>query len=267
MIRCGWGNSDIARQICFVQQVGRTQRAGAQKSLKVPQTSNIGEGAHIAFEIRCEIGIVESHRINVQVGVELREPAAHDGCCDPGLRDCSLNLGIGKGFKFHDVRPTRKRFGNVLHQGELLRTRKQELSVARTVCIYGDLEVPEQPRRVLNLINEHGRRMTLEKSARFLFSLFSFSGEIEGDKGMFREQAQTGGSFASLSGSGQYNNGPRLRGALQAGFDAACNPNMHNIRYNRIFYTHVESSPLAPEWWGEGVETKRRVSSRNPKVQ
>jgi hypothetical protein len=36
--------------------------------------------------------------------------------------------------------------------------------------------VPEQARRILNLVNEHGRRMTLEKSARFFFSLLSFGG-------------------------------------------------------------------------------------------
>jgi hypothetical protein len=52
----------------------------------------------------------------------------------------------------------------------------------------------------LNLINEHGRRMTLEKSARFLFRLLSLSGEVERDKSMFREQAQKGGGFAGLSG-------------------------------------------------------------------
>jgi hypothetical protein len=44
--------------------------------------------------------------------------------------------------------------------------------------------------------------MTLEKSARFLFSLLGFDGEIEGDKRMFREQAEKGGGFAGLSGPG-----------------------------------------------------------------
>jgi hypothetical protein len=51
------------------------------------------------------------------------------------------------------------------------------------------LEVPKQARRILDLINEDRRRMTLEKSARFLFSLLGFSGEVEGDKRMFRGQA------------------------------------------------------------------------------
>ena len=61
--------------------------------------------------------------------------------------------------------------------------------------------------------------MTLQKSARFLFSLLGFDGEVEGDKCMFREQAQEGGGFAGLSGSGQDDHWPRLGGALQARFN------------------------------------------------
>jgi hypothetical protein len=37
----------------------------------------------------------------------------------------------------------------------------------------------------LDLINEDGRRMTLEKSARFLLSLLSFGGEVERDNACF----------------------------------------------------------------------------------
>ncbi len=72
--------------------------------------------------------------------------------------------------------------------------------------------------------------MALEKSARFLFSLLSFGGEVEGDKRMFWEQAQKGGSFAGLSGSGQHNHWPRSCGALEAGFNSAWNPHMQTIR-------------------------------------
>jgi hypothetical protein len=42
MIRCGRGNPDITRQICFVQQVCRTKRTGTQKSLEVAKAANIG---------------------------------------------------------------------------------------------------------------------------------------------------------------------------------------------------------------------------------
>jgi hypothetical protein len=118
-----------------------------------------------------------------------------------------------------------------------VRASKQKLSVACTVGIHGYLEVPEQARRILDLINEHGRRMTLEKRSRFLFSLFSFGGEVEGDQPMFREQAQKGGGLAGLSGSGQHDHRPRSCGALQAGFNCARNPPMQKIRYNRIFRT------------------------------
>jgi hypothetical protein len=44
--------------------------------------------------------------------------------------------------------------------------------------------------------------MTLEKNTRPLFTLFGFDGEIEGDKRMFRKQAQKSGGFAGLSGPG-----------------------------------------------------------------
>ena len=68
--------------------------------------------------------------------------------------------------------------------------------------IYGHLEVPEQTGRILDLINDDGRRMTFEKSARFLFGLLSLVGEVEGYKRMFRKQAQKGGGLSGLSGSG-----------------------------------------------------------------
>jgi hypothetical protein len=38
--------------------------------------------------------------------------------------------------------------------------------------------------------------------------------------------------------------GPRLRGALQTGFNRACNPHMQNIRYNRILCTTFVSLGL-----------------------
>lgn len=79
--------------------------------------------------------------------------------------------------------------------------------------------------------------MTLEKGAWFLFRLLSFGGKVEGDKRMSREQAQEGGGFSGLPGSGQHDHGPRPRGALQAGFDGTWNPHAQNIRHNRIFCT------------------------------
>jgi hypothetical protein len=75
------------------------------------------------------------------------------------------------------------------------------------------LEVPKQAGRILDFINKDRRRMALEKSARFLFSLLSFDGEIEGDKRMFREQAQKGGGFAGLSGPGKNDHWPGPGGA------------------------------------------------------
>jgi hypothetical protein len=54
------------------------------------------------------------------------------------------------------------------------------------------LEVPKLARRILDLINKDGRRMTLEESRRFLLSLLGFGREVEGDKCMFREQAEEG---------------------------------------------------------------------------
>ena len=149
----------------------------------------------------------------------------------------ALNLGKGKGFQFHDVRSACQRFGYVLHQGELLRTSKEKSPVACAVGIYGHLEVPEQSGRILDLINNDWRRMTLKESGRFLFSLLGLDGEVKGDKGMFREQAQESGGFSGLSGAGQHDHRPGLRGALQPGFDSAWNPHAQNIRYNRILCT------------------------------
>jgi hypothetical protein len=86
--------------------------------------------------------------------------------------------------------------------------------------------------------------MTLEKSARFLSACSASLGRSREDKHMFREQAQKGGGLAGLSGSGQYDNRARLRGALQTGFNSARNPPMQNIRYNRIFCTPSQNSKM-----------------------
>ena len=161
----------------------------------------------------------------------------------PGLRQCRWNPGKGKRFKFHDVGPACQRFGNVLHQGELLRASKQELSFACTVGILGHLEVPEQAGRILDLINENGRRMTLEKSVRFLFSLLSLGGEVEVYKRMYREQAQKSRGFAGLSGSGQHDRRAASSRSVAVGFNSTRNPYMQNIQWNRIFCITVRLSP------------------------
>src|ERR1700692_834695 len=62
----------------------------------------------------------------------------------------------------------------------------------------------------------------------------------------FREQAQESGGLAGLSSSGQHDHRARLRG-VQAGFNSASNPHIHNIRYNRISCTkHCAISAKIP---------------------
>jgi hypothetical protein len=78
----------------------------------------------------------------------------------------------------------------------------------------------EQAGRILHLINNDGRRMTAKKTARFLLRLFRFSGEVKGYKGMVREKTPKRGCFAGLSGSSEHDYRPRLRGALQPGFNS-----------------------------------------------
>src|SRR5260370_36685534 len=93
MVRRGRRNPDVACQICFVQQVGGTECAGAQESLEVPQAAHVGQRPYIALEVRSKVRVVEGYRINVWVGVQLRETTAHNSCFDLGLWQCDLNLG------------------------------------------------------------------------------------------------------------------------------------------------------------------------------
>ena len=110
--------------------------------------------------------------------------------------------------------------------------------------------------------------MTPEKSARFLFGLLGLVGEVEGDKRMFREKAQKGRGLDGLSGSGQHDHRPRLRGALQAGFNSAWNPHMQNIRYNRILCTPCRPpkgpSCSRPSIYSGECQIKENCSGANP---
>jgi hypothetical protein len=109
------------------------------------------------------------------------------------------------------------------------------LPIARTIGIHGHLEVPKQAGRILHFVNDDRRRVTLEETAWLLFGLFSFGREVQGYERIVWKKAQEGRGFAGLSGSGQHNHWPRLRRALQPGFDSARNPHLRNMRYNRIF--------------------------------
>jgi hypothetical protein len=48
LIRCGRCGADVARQIRLVQKIRGSQSTSTQKFLEIPQTADIGQGAHIA---------------------------------------------------------------------------------------------------------------------------------------------------------------------------------------------------------------------------
>jgi hypothetical protein len=76
-------NANVPIQVGFVQKIRGTEGAGAQKSLKVPQTADVEKSADIAFEIGCQVRVIERYQVDIRVGVELWEAAPHDGCFDP----------------------------------------------------------------------------------------------------------------------------------------------------------------------------------------
>jgi hypothetical protein len=77
--------------------------------------------------------------------------------------------------------------------------------------------------------------MTLEKTCRFLFGLFGFSGQIKGHKAVVRKQAPESGGLACLARAGEHQDRTGARGTAQSGLDAPLYPHCQNIRWNRIF--------------------------------
>jgi hypothetical protein len=95
------------------------------------------------------------------------------------------------------------------------------LPIARAAGIHRNFQVPEQAWGILDLIDDDWRWITVKEITRLFFCLLSFGGKIERHESIIREEAQKGRSLARLSGSSQYDHGPRLGGAFQARLDSA----------------------------------------------
>jgi hypothetical protein len=176
----GGRDADVTRQVGLVEQVCGTPGAGAQEPLEVAKASDIGERADVALQVRGDVRIGEGRRVNLRVGVQLGEAAAHHGRFEAGQRTGPEDLQEGQRLEFEAVRPASQRLGDAPHEGELLGPGEQELSVSRACGIHGDFQVAEQGRRVLHLVQDDRRRVTPEKGGGFPFSLFGFGRQVQG---------------------------------------------------------------------------------------
>jgi hypothetical protein len=147
----------------------------------------------------------------------------------------SRRVGRRQGLQLDDVRSPGQGLRHSLHERELLRAGEQVLACAVAVGIDDCLEVPEQRRRILHLIDDGRSRMAAEESRRLLLRLLGLGGQVEGNEGMTRKQPPQGRGLAGLAGPGQHHDGAGSGRAPQPGFDVARNPHALNIRLGRIF--------------------------------
>ena len=155
-----------------------------------------------------------------------------------------------KCFQFCNIGSPGQRLGNALHQGELLRTGKQELSVAGSAGIYRPLEVAEQAGRVLHLIDDYGRQVPLKEASRLFFGLFGFGGKIKGYELMVGEEPSKSGSLTGLASAGQHHHWTGPCRPLQAWLNIARYPHVLSVRYKRIFCTVIRDIDVTRRYEG-----------------
>jgi hypothetical protein len=122
---------------------------------------------------------------------------AHGGAAGP-------DLAPGQALQFHDFRASGERFGRGTHEREVLRTGQDELAGGVAVAIHLDLEVAEQPGRVLDLVHDQRRRMTAQEGSGVPLGLLGFARKIEGDELVSGEEAPHQAGLSGLTGAGEH---------------------------------------------------------------
>ena len=218
----------VAREVRAVEQLRGTQRRHPQKALEVPQVRHLEDLAEVSFQVRRHVRAVEPFRVDLQVLVQLGEAAPHHELVGGEARAGGLRFGERERFEGDDRGAAGQRVGNRLHEAERLRPGEQEGAAAPAFAVHRRLQMPEEPGRVLHLVDDHRRRMAREKGARVAFRLLRLARQVEGDEGVAGEQPAHQARLPGLAGAGQHDDGPRRGPLRQERLDLPVDPHRAN---------------------------------------
>ena len=109
------------------------------------------------------------------------------------------DLGERQRFELGDCRRAPRGDSDIaFHQRELLGAGKQELAVSIAMGVDQDLDVPQNARCILHLVDDDRGRVSSEKRLGLLLGLLGLGGKVERHESVFREQvAQASRSYLS----------------------------------------------------------------------
>lgn len=215
------GHVGVAGQVGHVEQLPGACRRGPQETEKGHFIPHTGQVADVALQIGLDVGAVEEVAVTLFTRGDGRERAAPDqavqfhqieGCaCFCRLRQREKWFGgipnaeqftAGKAQKLEYPDPSGQGFRHTPHHLKLLGAGQPE-EIGGTALVAGHLDIGEQFRGVLDLVDQHRRRKTLHEQGRVAFGKGKYQRIVQGDIGSLRfaYMAQKG-CFADLAGAG-----------------------------------------------------------------
>ena len=184
----GAADTDIAGEVGAIEELRGAQRRGAQEALVVAQARYLEKLPEVALQVRRHVGPKESFRFDVHVLVKLGEAATHQELLDGEMRMRGRSFRERERLQLHDAGASRQRVGDRLHEAERLRAGEEEGPSAPAVAIDGRLQVAEEARRVLHLVDDDGWRISRKKGSGVALGLLRLAREIQRDERVVREQ-------------------------------------------------------------------------------
>ena len=184
-------DADVPGEIGAVEELRRAQCRRTHEALVVPQARDLEELSQVPLEVRRHVGPEKTLRVDGQVLVQLRKPAADQELLDGEARMGRSRLGEDERLELDDAGAAGaagERVGDRLHEPERLRPGEEEGAGATAVSVDRGLQVAKEAGRVLHLVHDDGRRIPREERRGVAFRLLRLARQIQGDKGVFREQ-------------------------------------------------------------------------------
>ena len=177
-------NPEIAGDVCHVQKLRTASRQHAEKPLILGQVSHLPDRTHVALEVGLDVAGMPEGNIAVRLDRELRVPASQEALPQrakgiprlrrrpaptlPGKRRPRppLRLPPRQRQQAEHGRTAGQRFGHLFGKQQVLRPGQQVLTIACAVRVDDFLDVGKQVGGVLDLVEDGGRWVQVQKAAR-----------------------------------------------------------------------------------------------------
>ena len=182
--RCVHRNADVAGDFADVEDLRGPGGQGHQKTVEVRQVGDVLNAADVPFQVGLHVGGHPEPRVPFRLNDQLRKAAAED------LREDLLGIqgfvrrveeglgfperwgvrrerafGGGEGQECQNGNPAGQRLRDALHQGKALGAGEDVAPFLLPVGVHVPLDVVEQLRSVLDLVQHHRRRILGEEKA------------------------------------------------------------------------------------------------------